>query len=78
MKFNVIPSVSSGYIIATFVHELKVYHKWLTHCKTTKKYLPLGENKKKYKDYRLHETQTKSCTFNGTECVNIPQFRVYR
>lgn len=47
-------------------------------CKTTKKHLPLGENLKKYKDYRLHETQTKSCTFNGTECVNIPQFRVYR
>lgn len=75
MKFNVIPSVSSGYIIATFVHELKVYHKWLTHVK---QHLPLGENLKKYKDYRLHETQTKSCTFNGTECVNIPQFRVYR
>lgn len=47
-------------------------------CKTTKTYLPLGENKKKYKDYRLRKTQTKSCTFNGTECVNIPQFRVYR
>lgn len=36
MKFNVIPSVSFGYIIATFVHELKVYHKWLTHVKQPK------------------------------------------
>lgn len=79
MKFNVIPSVSSGYIIAvTFVHELKVYHKWLTHVKQPKNIYLLEKIKKKYKDYRLHETQTKSCTFNGTECVNIPQFRVYR
>lgn len=47
MKFNVIPSVSSGYIIAvTFVHELKVYHKWLTHVKQPKNIYLLEKIKK--------------------------------
>lgn len=50
MKFNVIPSVSSGYIIAvTFVHELKVYHKWLTHVKQPKNIYLLEKIKKNTK-----------------------------
>lgn len=49
MKFNVIPSVSFGYIIATFVHELKVYHKWLTHVKQPKNIYLLEKIKKNTK-----------------------------
>lgn len=50
MKFNVIPSVSSGYIIAvTFVHELKVYHKWLTQVKQPKNIYLLEKIKKNTK-----------------------------
>lgn len=49
MKFNVIPSVCSGYIIATFVHELKVYHKWLTHVKQPKNIYLLEKIKKNTK-----------------------------
>lgn len=50
MKFNVIPSVSSSYnIIATFVHELKVYHKWLTHVKQPKNIYLLEKIKKNTK-----------------------------
>lgn len=44
----------------------------------TKKYLPLGEKSNNTKTTDSRKTQTKSCTFNGTKCVNIPQFRVYR
>lgn len=49
MKFNVIPRVSFGYIIATFVHELKVYHKWLTHVKQPKNIYLLEKIKKNTK-----------------------------
>lgn len=49
MKFNVIPSVSFGYIIATFVHELKVYHKWLKHVKQPKNIYLLEKIKKNTK-----------------------------
>lgn len=44
-----IPSVSSGYIIATFVHELKVYHKWQTHVKQPKNIYLLEKIKKNTK-----------------------------
>lgn len=60
MKFNVIPSVSSGYIIAvTFVHKLKVYHKWLTHVKQPKNIYLLEKFKKNTKTIDSEEHRQK-------------------